>query len=250
MMKLSFSRAFGRVCLLLLLPVLVCSRSECQIFSDDQLVQMGNDKLRSSDFPMASVYLFAYIQRNPQLMSTHPKFAKEVQVGYQYALDQVIQTIKDRDQLKGQLAQARAEADGKGMSQAEIRQQPPRIEIPQSSPSPISGPKGAAIATLANTIGGSWKYKMTSSVAHDSHEGSLELSLAGTAVSGSMSTWDNTKGAVQGTFSGDTLGFERDTGLGTIQHFKLIKQDDRMMGSFWNTGKYEDTGNIEMVRVQ
>jgi hypothetical protein len=249
-MKHSLSSAFGRVCLLLLLPVLVCSRSECQIYSDDQLVQMGTDKLKSSDFPMASVYLFAYIQRNPQLMSAHPKFAKEVQVGYQYALDQVNQTIKERDQLKGQLAQARAEADGKGMTQAEIRQPPPRIEIPQSSSSPMSGAKSVAIATLSNTIGGSWKYKMTSSVAQDSHEGFLKLSLAGTAVSGSMSTWDNTNGAVQGTFSGNTLEFERDTGLDTIQHFKLIKQDDRYMGSFWNTGKYEDSGNIEMVRVQ
>lgn len=91
---------------------------------------------------------------------------------------------------------------------------------------------------------------MTSSVAQNSHEGFLKLSLAGTAVSGSMSTWDNTKGAVQGTFSGDTLELERDTGLDTIQHFKLIKQGDRMTGSFQNTGKYEDSGNIEMVRLQ
>jgi hypothetical protein len=249
-MKHSLSKAFGRVCLLLLLPVLVCSRSECQIYSDDQLVQMGNAKLQGYDFPMASVYLFAYIQRNPQLMSTHPDFAKDVQKGYQYALDQVNQTTRERDQLKGQLAQARAQADGKGMSQQEIRERPPQIVIPQSSPSPMNGPKRAMVAKLADTIGGSWKYKMTSSVAHDSHEGSLELSLAGTAVSGSMSTWDNTKGAVQGTFSGDTLEFERDTGLDTIQHFKLIKQDGRYMGSFWNTGKYEDAGNIEMDRVQ
>ena len=250
MTKQSLSRAFGRVCFLLLLPVLVCSRSECQILSDDQLVQRGNDKLQSSDFPRAAVYLFAYMQRNPQLMSTYPKFAQEVQDGYEYAINQVIQTIKERDQLKVALANARAESSGTGMSQSEIRQPPPRIEIPQSSTSPMSGSKRAAIAPLANTIRGSWKYKMTSSVAQDSHEGLLKLSLAGTAVSGSMSTWDNTKGAVQGTFSGGTLELERDTGLNSIQHFKLIKKGDRMMGSFWNTGKYEDSGNIEMVRVQ
>jgi hypothetical protein len=127
---------------------------------------------------------------------------------------------------------------------------PPRIDIPKEPGKP--SPKAMAMTEVAipKTVGGGWKYKMTSNVAQDSHEGFLKISQKGTSVIGSISTWDNTSGRVQGTFIENTLELERDTGLDTVQHYRLTMQGDKMTGVFWNTGKYQDSGTIEIFRPQ
>ena len=259
MMKDVLQSTLRNFLVLLLLLSFFKSTSACQTFSDDQLILMGKTASDGFDFPKAAVYLFAYMQRNPPLMASHPDFAKQVQDAYQNAIDQVNWAFQERDQLKVKLAKAQSDT-GLGMTTSGIKRKPPQLNIPEDSgksPSPKGAkyvaPKGAIVGAMVatNPIGGTWKYKMTSKVANDSHEGFLKLSLDGTLVKGSISTWDRSAGTLQGTFSGDTLEMERDTGLATIQHYRMSKEgDDRMTGVFWNTGKSLDSGTIEMVRVK
>jgi hypothetical protein len=255
MMKGLLQSTLWNFLVLLLFVSFFESTSACQTLSDDQLIRMGKAASDGYDFPRAAVYLYAYMQRNPPLMASHPDFAKQVLDVYQNAMNEVKWAFQERDQLKVQLAKAQSESEV-GMTTSGLTRQPPPLNIPEDSGKSarpkgayIGAVKGAMVAT--NPIGGAWKYKTTSKVANDSHEGFLKLSLDGTLVKGSISTWDKSAGTLQGTFSGDTLEMERDTGLATIQHYRLSKQgDDRMTGVFWNTGKYSDSGAIEMVRVK
>jgi hypothetical protein len=250
MKKTFFKLVLWRLCFFALLPIIVSAGALCQSLTDAQLIKMGKSAYDHWDYPQASVYLFAYIQRNPPSMANNVEFAKQVQDAYQHSIDAVNQGLKERDQLRTQLAQARSES-GVGMTTAGITIPPPPLNIPPEAGNPKRIPKGAFVgAMVANPVGGAWKYRMISNVAHDSHEGFMKLSLAGSSVTGSMSTWDKSQESVRGTLSGGTVELERDTGVGTIQHYKLAIEGDRMNGEFWNTGQYPDSGSIEMVRVR
>jgi hypothetical protein len=76
----------------------------------------------------------------------------------------------------------------------------------------------------------------------------LTLNQRGDRITGKMSTSDGTRGGVSGTYDGTTLQLERDTGRDTIQRFQMRPYGAVFRGRFWNQGKWEDQGRVEMRR--
>lgn len=78
------------ILLLLLLPVSLDSRptSSPVSYTDEDLFNMGLDAYNQRSWVNAAVYLFAYVQRDPQALSdaTH---AAQVQAAYSYAVDRI-----------------------------------------------------------------------------------------------------------------------------------------------------------------
>ena len=102
------------------------------------------------------------------------------------------------------------------------------------------------------SVGGSWHYAMTSDKDHRTHKGDLHLTMEREIVSGKFVPFDGTDSAIQGTFVGNTLSFERQTKLDgheTDQSFQLTKENDRRFrGTYTNRGYYEDSGTIAIDR--
>src|SRR5882672_9102004 len=92
------------------------------------------------------------------------------------------------------------------------------------------------------SVSGFWKYKMTSELSGNIFKGSLTLTQDGTTVSGVLeNTFDNTKSGVKGTFVGNTLELSRDTGMDTVQTYRLTKQNEnKLAGTFFNVGTKPD----------
>ena len=113
--------------------------------------------------------------------------------------------------------------------------------VPQA-PSPTPTP--------AFSVTGSWNYSMKSNVSGNTHTGAMILTQDGSLVSGILEkTFDNSKTGLKGTLLGNTLELVRDTGLDTIQTYRLSKSsDNQMTGMFENVGKYPDSGSIELQR--
>ena len=91
---------------------------------------------------------------------------------------------------------------------------------------------------------------MKSNVSGNTHTGAMILTQDGSLVSGILEkTFDNSKTGLKGTLLGNTLELVRDTGLDTIQTYRLSKSsDNQMTGMFENVGKYPDSGSIELQR--
>ena len=91
---------------------------------------------------------------------------------------------------------------------------------------------------------------MKSNVSGTTHTGAMTLTQDGSIVSGVLDkTFDNSQSGLKGTFSGNTLELTRDTGLQTVQTFRLSRSgNDRMTGTFENVGQYADNGSIEIQR--
>jgi hypothetical protein len=97
------------------------SRAQTQVYSDDALVRIGNDDYKKGDYISAALFLFAYIQKNPALMTSNPDFANQVQSLYQYSRDAVWQAWNERDQLRAQ-----AGSNSSGLT----KRPPPPLNIP------------------------------------------------------------------------------------------------------------------------
>ena len=63
-----------------------------QVYSDDQLFEKGSSYYNQNDFLNAAVYLFAYIQRTPQLIANNSDFATQVRTAFNYSLQQSSRT--------------------------------------------------------------------------------------------------------------------------------------------------------------
>jgi hypothetical protein len=88
---------------------------------------------------------------------------------------------------------------------------------------------------------------MHSTVSNNNYEGTLNLSDRGSFLTGLISA-GAASGAVKGIFSDGTLELSRDTGADTIQHYRLVIKGNIMTGTFWNTGKYADSGTVALER--
>jgi hypothetical protein len=100
------------------------SHAQTQVYTTDDLVRIGNDVYQKGDYIGASLFLFAYIQKNPALMTSNPDWAKQVQRNYQYSLDQARKAWNERDQLQAQARQAAAR-QGLGSTSSGLTQAPP-----------------------------------------------------------------------------------------------------------------------------
>lgn len=112
------------------------------------------------------------------------------------------------------------------------------------------GFRGHPTSPPTYSVSGFWKYRMTSQVSGNTTEGSLTLTQDGTTVSGVLENiFDNTKSGIKGTFSGNTLELSRNTGMDTVQNYRLTKQNEsKLSGTFENVGKWPDRGAIEIER--
>lgn len=72
----------------------------------------------------------------------------------------------------------------------------------------------------------------------------MTLQHSGTTVTGTLVTTDNSGSRVKGRLDGTTLTLSRDTGLDTVQHYKVTVEGTRFTGTFWNVGKYPDSGTF------
>lgn len=131
-------------------------------------------------------------------------------------------------------------------------QEPSRVQpvapTPALVPPSTSPPVQTAVPTetINERYSGQWKYKLVGSGAN--WEGSFTLAVKGTSVTGTIETFDSSKGALKGTLNGDTLELSRDTGLGTIQHYRFRGTGNVLKGTYWNEGSYGDSGTIEISR--
>jgi hypothetical protein len=78
------------------LIILFYSQVESQIFSDDQLLNYGIQSYDQMNYSKAALYLFAYIQRQPDAMTQDQDFAQSVQKAYSYSqmkLDTQLQSV-------------------------------------------------------------------------------------------------------------------------------------------------------------
>ena len=115
------------------------------------------------------------------------------------------------------------------------------LEFLKPKPSPPATP---------SSVAGSWNYSMKSDVSGNVHAGAMTLAQDGSVVSGVLEkTFDNSKSGLRGTLFDNTLELTRDTGLDTVQTYRLKKSgDDKFSGTFENIGRHPDRGSIELGR--
>src|SRR5882724_100237 len=115
----------------------------------------------------------------------------------------------------------------------------------------ITKPPPPQSVTPTYSLTGVWKYTMTSGVSGNKYKGSMHLAQDGTIVTGDM---DDPQGAVgrtsgvKGTYVRNNLELYRGTGLDTNQEYTLTGTGDQLTGTFQNTGKFPDSGTMEIKR--
>lgn len=102
----------------------------------------------------------------------------------------------------------------------------------------------SAVPPQVANVSGAWTVTFKGST-----QASLSLQQSGDHVSGSMKTPDGTAGGVLGTVVGNELTLSRDTGVETIQKYRVRVSGDRFDGSFWNEGRYPDQGSFTGQRA-
>jgi hypothetical protein len=95
------------------------------------------------------------------------------------------------------------------------------------------------------TLDGAWQYAMHSDVSGSDYTGRVQLQTNGRRVRGTMEIPDGTGGNLTGIVAvvPDSIDLARDTGLETIQHFRIGWNGTAFMGRYWNEGKYPDSGS-------
>ena len=95
-------------------------------------------------------------------------------------------------------------------------------------------------------VGGTWTVHFKGGTADTTT--TLSLKQMGTAVTGQLRTPDGSQGEVKGTFNGRELVLSRETGLQTVQHYRVTVTGNRFSGTFNNVGKYKDQGTFTGTR--
>lgn len=105
-----------------LLIMLFYSSAPAQVYSDDQLLDYGIQSYEQFNYPRAALFLFAYIQRQPDAMRQDQGFAQSVQEAYGYS----------QRQLDSQL-QSKASTQlppGIGRTTGGLKESPPELKRP------------------------------------------------------------------------------------------------------------------------
>jgi hypothetical protein len=76
----------------------------------------------------------------------------------------------------------------------------------------------------------------------------MTLQQSGDNISGILETPDGSRKQVEGRLEGRTLTLYRDTGLKTVQHYRVEVEGDRFTGTFWNEGKSPGQGTFTGTR--
>lgn len=98
----------------------------------------------------------------------------------------------------------------------------------------------------ADNLVGKWLVKFS-----NGYSEVLFLKQYNNSISGSLSTSDGSKGFVEGAFTDKVLELSRQTGMNTIQQYRLtFVSKDRMKGDYWNEGSIPDRGTMEATRQE
>lgn len=97
---------------------------------------------------------------------------------------------------------------------------------------------------LPQDVSGTWEVIFKGNV-----KTKLVLHQQDSAVSGVLTTTDNSRTEVKGTVAGGHLRLERDTGLRTIQRYEVDVAGDEFRGHFRNVGAYPDNGTFTGTRL-
>lgn len=101
--------------------------AHAQVYSDDLLFDYGIQRYDQADYPRAAVFLFAYIQRQPDMMKQDQTFAKSVHDAYQYSqmqLDSKWQAAASPEQQS---------QSGIGRTTAGLTVPPPELKRPEKA---------------------------------------------------------------------------------------------------------------------
>lgn len=108
-------KKFSQTTITVFLLLLFSFPAESQLYSENQLINYGIEYYKQMQYLKASLFLFAYIQKQPDLMQ-NPKFAKEVQDAYIHSLNQ---------------AQLQSEQESEGIRTATSAPEIPEIPDPE-----------------------------------------------------------------------------------------------------------------------
>ena len=123
-------RNLGFIIGLFLLLSLISAPAHAKTYTDEYLLDTGVKAYERDDLVTAVMYLFAYKERNPDLLQKNPKFRKEL-------IDALDYCIKELKKSEVALGKIRKNNTPVGFSVAKITK-PPSITIPSDTPRQVS----------------------------------------------------------------------------------------------------------------
>jgi hypothetical protein len=233
--------------LLFVLTFLINRYSFGQILSDDQLYENGYYEVQKQNWPEASAYLFAYIQRNPIV------FVKD-QVYKQQVINAYNASIKN---IESEMVRLTKEISGKDYYIQSLEE---RLNIPASTSQgltsfpempPLKPPVQAEMRILrlqGRPLSGQWQATLTSS-GGSVFTGTLIVVANEDVVTGSFILSDLSDSNITGMYDGENLVLMRNTGAITIQTYTMKMLDENHFSGFYkNDGRIPDDGMIDLVR--
>jgi hypothetical protein len=242
-----------------LICLLLCMATSSTLFAqavetDSELFERGFAAYSAHDDINAAVYLFAYMQRNPQAMVNDPRHARSVREVYAATISNVQSALTQGKQAQQQLASLQQNERGVGSSSSGITNRP-RLERPsvgigaQAGNQVVDGRGMGPQAGASINLDGEWQFVMRSTVSGNEYRGRFFLQIKDKVVTARMETPDGSGQDMTGTVVADSIDLARDTGRSTTQRFRLaVKGPRQLTGRFWNEGRYQDQGVFELNR--
>lgn len=222
-----------------------------QVLTDDKLYELAYNELQSRNWPAASVYLYAYIQRNPVAFEEDKEYQSKVEKAYSTSNQYI---IDEKTDLKNQIAQKDNLID---YLYKELGRQPslsigviippeiPPLKEPVKKPVKAKNPK---FLQPGMALTGQWKATLTSS-GGGVFSGTLIVVTNEDVVTGKFAISDLSDDKVTGIYDQTNLVLVRNTGETTLQTYYLKKVDENhFTGTYRNEGSVPDEGRIELVR--
>jgi hypothetical protein len=117
-----------------LLEIVLFFASSCafaQVNSDAVLYGNGYKNYTNRNWVYASIYLFAYIQRNPKELAIDEAFKKEITKAFDFTMDRLNEQVAELNNLKKSQARNQNNA-GVGSSQQGLSTPPPPLRQPST----------------------------------------------------------------------------------------------------------------------
>ncbi len=77
----------------------------------------------------------------------------------------------------------------------------------------------------------------------------MTLKQDGDSITGTIEPSDGSRRQVEGRISGRIMNLSRETGLETMQYYRVTIEGDRFSGTYWNEGKYPGKGRFSGNRA-
>jgi hypothetical protein len=234
----------------IVLTFLINITAVSQVLTDDVLYAKAYTEIQNKNWPVASAYLFAYIQRNPIAFIKDKNYESKVN----YAFTASINNIEsEKNRLLNEITK-QSEYIAKMQYQYHIPvsstyepiilADPPLLDQPEQPP--IQPP--SKTKKLKKLLEGPWQATLTSS-SDSVFTGTLTIVTNADIITGAFTLSDSTASKVTGIFDGENLVLLRNTGATTIQSYAMKYIDENhYSGTYKNEGRVPDDGSIDLVR--